>query len=181
MPAAPDQDRPAGLRQDRPAGLRQGDAKDRVTAAIQALFRLEGSRRLHQQLASAAGVSMSQQGYRLLGRIVEGGPTSPGQLASMLELDPAVVARLLRQLEDAGWVSRHRSSEDGRMTVVEVTAEGVETFERMREVIWRHMRRALSGWSEDDVAQLSVLLGRLVDDVQRDPYPSLATTPAVTR
>ena len=67
------------------------------------------------------------------------------------------------------------------MTVVEVTSEGAETFERMREVIWRHMRRALSGWSEDDVAQLSVLLGRLVEDVQRDPYPSLTATPAGPR
>ena len=67
------------------------------------------------------------------------------------------------------------------MTVVEVTPEGAETFERMREVIWRHMRRALSGWSDGDVTQLSVLLGRLVDDVQRDPYPSLAAAPSVLR
>ena len=154
------------------------DPKDRVTASIQALFRLEGSRRLHQQLASAAGVSISQQGFRLLGRIVEGGPTSPGQLASLLELDPAVVTRLLRQLDEAGWVARRRSSEDGRMTVVEVTPRGSETFERMREVIWRHMRRALSGWSDGDVERLSVLLERLVEDVQRDPYASLAETPA---
>ena len=151
---------------------------DRVTAAIQALFRLEGSRRLHQQLASAAGVSISQQAYRLLSRIVEGGPTSPGQLASLLELDPAVVTRLLRQLEEAGWVSRERSSRDGRMTVVESTPAGAETFERMREVIWRHMRRALSLWPDGDIENLSVLLERLVNDVQRDPYPSLTAAPA---
>ncbi|HVA73019.1 MAG TPA: MarR family transcriptional regulator [Acidimicrobiales bacterium] len=149
------------------------DPKDGVTAAIQALFRLEGSRRIHQQLASAAGVSISQQGLRLLGRIVEEGPTSPGQLASMLDLDPAVVTRLLRQLEESGWVSRNRSSEDGRVTVVEVTGPGAETFDRMREVIWRHMRRALSEWPVEDVERLSSLLGRLVEDVQQRPYPSL--------
>jgi DNA-binding MarR family transcriptional regulator len=149
------------------------DPKDGVTAAIQALFRLEGSRRIHQQLASAAGVSISQQGLRLLGRIVEGGPTSPGQLAALLDLDPAVVTRLLRQLEDAGWVSRSRSSEDGRMTVVDVTGPGADTFDRMREVIWRHMRRALSEWPPGEVEKLSSLLRRLVEDVQRQPYPSL--------
>lgn len=154
------------------------DPKDRVTAAIQALFRLEGSRRIHQQLASAAGVSISQQGLRLLGRIIEGGPTSPGQLASMLDLDPAVVTRLLRQLEEAGWVSRQRSTEDGRMTVVESTPAGEDTFDRMREVIWRHMRRALSGWPAGDVGKLSLLLERLVEDVQRDPYPNLTVTAA---
>ena len=154
------------------------EPEDRVTAAIQALFRLEGSRRIHQQLATAAGVSISQQGLRLLGRVAEGGPTSPGHLASMLDLDPAVVTRLLRQLEEAGWVSRQRSAQDGRMTVVETTAAGDETFDRMREVIWRHMRRALSGWPAGDVEKLSVLLERLVEDVQRDPYPSLPRTAA---
>jgi DNA-binding MarR family transcriptional regulator len=154
-----------------------GDQTDAVTAAIQTLFRLEGSRRLHQQLAAAAGVSISQQAYRLLGRVVESGPTSPGQLAGMLDLDPAIVTRLLRQLEDGGLVDRRRNRDDGRMTIVETTEAGRDTFDRMREVIWRHMRRALSGWPADDVAALALLLDRLVEDVQRHPYPSLDEAP----
>lgn len=148
------------------------DRTDSVTAAIQTLFRLEGSRRIHQQLAAAAGVTISQQGYRLLGRVVEGA-TSPGQLAGMLDLDPAIVARLLRQLEEGGLLERRRSEEDGRMTVVEATASGRDTFDRIREVIWRHMRRALSTWPPENVATLASLLDRLVEDVQRDPYPPL--------
>ena len=148
------------------------DQTDAVTAAIQTLFRLEGSRRLHQQLAAAAGVSISQQGYRVLGRVVEGA-TSPGQLAAMLDLDPAVVARLLRQLEDGGLLERRRSADDGRMTVVEATEAGRRTFDRIRDVIWRHMRRALSAWPAEDVATLAGLLDQLVTDVQRHPYPAL--------
>lgn len=154
-----------------------GDPTDAVTAAIQTLFRLEGSRRIHQQLATAAGVPVSQQGLRLLGRVVEGGPSSPGQLAGMLDLDPAVVTRLLRQLEDAGLVERRRSEDDGRMTVVEVTERGIRDFDRMREVIWRHMRRALSSWPARDVRDLAELLDRLVEDVQRLPYPALEDPP----
>lgn len=152
------------------------DPTDAVTAAIQTLFRLEGSRRIHQQLASAAGVSISQHGYRLLGRVVEGA-TSPGQLAVMLDLDPAIVARLLRQLEEGGLLQRRRSENDGRMTVVEATAFGRETFDRMREVIWRHMRRALSTWPVEDVSALASLLDRLVKSVQRYPYPALEDRP----
>lgn len=150
-----------------------GDQTDAVTAAIQTLFRLEGSRRLHQQLATAAGVAISQQAYRLLGRVVESGPTSPGQLAAMLDLDPAIVTRLLRQLEEAGLLERRRNRDDGRMTIVEATNAGRDTFDRIRQVIWRHMRRALSGWPAEDVAALGLLLHRLVEDVQRHPYPSL--------
>ncbi len=91
----------------------------------------------------------------------------------MLDLDPAIVARLLRQLEDGGLVDRSRNQDDGRMTVVEATASGQEIFDRMREVIWRHMRRALSGWPAEDVSNLAALLDRLVEEVQRQPYPKL--------
>jgi len=155
------------------------DPTDRVTAAIATLFRLEGSRRLHRQQAAAAGVSLSQQGLRLLGRLIDSGPASPGRLAGLLELDPAVVTRLLRQLEDGGFVMRERSDQDGRVSTMHATDTGREAFERMRQVIWRHMRRVLAGWNGSDIEALAALLDRLVADVQRAPYPTLPE--AVTR
>ncbi len=146
---------------------------DRVTGAIATLFRLEGSRRLHRQQAAAAGVDLSQQGLRLLGRLIDTGPTSPGELAARLELDPAVVARLLRQLEERGLVSRERSPTDGRVSTMHATDAGRDAFDRMRQVIWRHMRRVLAGWPEGDVEALATLLDRLVVDVQQIPYAAL--------
>jgi DNA-binding MarR family transcriptional regulator len=148
-------------------------ATDEVTAAIQALFRLGGSRRIHQQQSAAAGVSLSPQALRVLERTVEAASTTPGQLAHRLDLDPAVVTRLLRQLEDSGLVTRTRSSEDGRVSTVEPTPEGYDAFGRVREVIWAQVRRALADWPSDDVANLAGLLGRLVTDVQKEPYRPL--------
>ena len=150
------------------------DTTDRVTAAIATLFRLEGSRRLHRQQAEAAGVALSQQGLRLLGRLIDVGPTSPGQLATLLELDPAVVARLVRQLEDMDFVVRQRSAADGRVSTLQATPAGQDAFDRVRQVIWRHMRRVLDGWDPGDIADLAVLLERLVGDVQGVPYASVA-------
>lgn len=146
---------------------------DEVTAAIQTLFRLGGSRRIHQQQSAAAGVSLSPQALRVLERTVEAGTTTPGQLAHRLDLDPAVITRLLRQLEDSGLVTRTRSADDGRVTTVEPTPAGVDAFGRVREVIWDQVRRALAGWPRGDVAALAALLGRLVTDVQKEPYRSL--------
>jgi DNA-binding MarR family transcriptional regulator len=143
---------------------------DEVTAAIQTLFRLGGSRRIHQQQIAAAGVSLSPQALRVLERTVEAGHTTPGQLAHRLDLDPAVITRLLRQLEDCGLVTRSRSADDGRVTTVEPTAEGFDAFGRVRDVIWDQVRRTLAGWPEDDVGALADLLGRLVTDVQKEPY-----------
>jgi DNA-binding MarR family transcriptional regulator len=155
------------------------DPTDRVTAAIAVLFRLEGSRRLHRQQAEAAGVSLSQQAVRLLGRLIDQGPSTPGRLAALLELDPAVVTRLLRQLEDGGLARRERSPEDRRVSTVHATDAGREAFDRVREVIWRHMRSVLDGWAATDTEALARLLERLVADVQKVPYSRL-DEPAVT-
>jgi DNA-binding MarR family transcriptional regulator len=146
---------------------------DEVTAAIQTLFRLSGSRRIHQQQSAAAGVSLSPQALRVLERTVEAGQTTPGQLADRLDLDPAVVTRLLRQLEDSGLVTRSRSLEDGRVSTIEATTEGLDAFGRVRDVIWDQVRRALAGWPRPDIAALAELLGRLVRDVQTEPYRPL--------
>lgn len=146
---------------------------DEVTAAIQTLFRLGGSRRIHQQQVAAAGVSLTPQSLRVLEWTVEAGSTTPSQLADRLDLDRAVITRLLRQLEDAGLVRRARSPEDGRVSTVEGTEAGRDAMRRVRAVIWDQVRRTLGGWPVGDVASLAALLGRLVADVQREPYRPL--------
>ena len=152
------------------------DATDRVTAAIQTLFRLGGSRRIHDQQTAAAGITISPQALRTLERVIESGRTTPGQLAAVMDLDPAAVTRLLRQLEDAGLVTRSRSADDGRVSTVEVTDFGRDAFNRVRDVIGDQVRRAISGWPEEELDQLGGLLSRLVSDVQRHPYRSLSPT-----
>jgi DNA-binding MarR family transcriptional regulator len=143
---------------------------DGVTAAIQTLFRLNGSRRIHQQQSAAAGITVSSLALRVLERVVESGSTTPGQLATLLELDPATVTRLLRQLEDAGLVSRARSEDDGRVSTIAATPEGTAAFARYREVIWDQVERAMSGWAPEDAARLAELLTRLVHDILEVPY-----------
>lgn len=151
------------------------DATDAVTEAIQTLFRLGSSRRIHQQQAAAAGVAISPLALRVLEWALEAQSTTPGELAARLDLDPGAVTRLLRQLEDAGLVVRSRSSEDGRVSTVAATDAGRQAFGRFRDVIWDQVRRSLSEWQADDLAALADLLARLVHDVQEEPYRSLST------
>ena len=90
-----------------------------------------------------------------------------------MQLDPAVVARLLRQLEDSGFVVRRRSEEDGRVASLAATAEGRAAFGRVREVIWRQMRTVLDSWDPAAIDAFADLLDRLVADVQQVPYQTL--------
>jgi DNA-binding MarR family transcriptional regulator len=153
---------------------------DAITAEIQALFRLGGSRRVLAQQMEAAAVSLTPQALRVLERSVDADQTTPGRLAVQLDLDPATVTRLLRQLEDAGLVRRARDNGDRRVSTVHPTQAGREAFDRYREVIWGQVRRALASWPAGDLAALAELLGRLVRDVQKEPYRPVSTPTGYT-
>jgi DNA-binding MarR family transcriptional regulator len=151
-----------------------GDDVDVIERALETLFRLNASRKLHVRRATAAGVVISQPGFVLLRRIHEDGPLSIGELARLTDMDPAATGRQVRQLEDEGLVERGPSSADGRVTFVRVTPRGREVRRRINEVLYRHMEDVLQTWSKADLASLATLLGRLVDDLRTVQYRSLA-------
>jgi DNA-binding MarR family transcriptional regulator len=105
---------------------------------------------------------------------LESEQATPGQLAARLDLDPAVVTRLLHQLEDAGLVARHPSPTDGRVITVDATDEGRQAFARVRDVIWDQVRRTLAEWPDGEIERFADLLDRLVHDVQHQPYQPLS-------
>jgi DNA-binding MarR family transcriptional regulator len=151
-----------------------GDDLDAIERALETLFRLNASRKVHARLSNAAGVVISQPGYVLLRRIHEDGPLSLGELAKLTEMDPAATGRQVRQLESDGLVQRGPSSADGRVTFVRVTPKGRDVRRRINEVMYRHMEDVLEAWSSTDRAALARLLVRLVDDLRTVRYRSLA-------
>jgi DNA-binding MarR family transcriptional regulator len=83
-------------------------------------------------------------------------------LVELLMLTPSGVTRLLDGLQEAGLVENVQCKSDARVTWARLTEDGIETVQcvgathakRLRS----HFREALS---EDEVEQLSELLGRL--------------------
>lgn len=148
-------------------------SEDLLARSLDTLVRLGGSRRLHQRQASAAGYPLSQQGFRLLRRIVERGATSPGELARLSDIDPSVVTRQLRQLALDGYIERTATPGDRRVSTVRPTEQGRAAVVRMRGVLSGHMRLALRSWPAADIETLAGLLGRLVDDLRAVPYPEM--------
>jgi DNA-binding MarR family transcriptional regulator len=149
-------------------------AGDGVERALETLFRLNASRKVHARRAAAAGVVISQPGFVLLRRIQEDGPLSLGELARLTDMDPAATGRQIRQLEQDGLVERGPSSADGRVTYVRVTPEGDDVRRRISEVLDQHMEDVLHEWSKADRADLARLLARLVDDLRSAHYRTVA-------
>jgi DNA-binding MarR family transcriptional regulator len=151
---------------------------DGVERALESLFRLNASRKVHALRAAAAGVTISAPGFVLLRRVQEDGPLSLGEIARRTDMDPAAAGRQVRQLERDGLVERVASAGDGRVTNVSVTPAGREARRRISEVLDRHMEDVLDAWSPADRANLARLLTRLADDLRSVHYRTLADQPA---
>ncbi|KAA1380843.1 MarR family winged helix-turn-helix transcriptional regulator [Aeromicrobium fastidiosum] len=83
------------------------------------------------------------------------------QLSALLHLDPGTASPLLKRLEAAGMVSRRRSTDDERVLVVSVTAEGRELRRRALAVPSTMLARL--GMTETDLVATNDVLHRIID------------------
>ncbi|MGH9016864.1 MAG: MarR family winged helix-turn-helix transcriptional regulator [Acidimicrobiales bacterium] len=155
-----------------PPTLDNGEETDvgAIEGALEHLFRLNASRKVHQRRAAAAGVAISQPGFQLLRRIHEEDGLHIGALARLTEMDPAATGRQITQLEADGLVTRQRHSDDGRAVVVKVTPAGAEVRRRLSLVAERHMADVLAGWTAADRRRFAALLPRFVEGLRQVPY-----------
>ena len=85
-----------------------------------------------------------------------------GQLGSILHLDAGTLTPLLKRLEKAGYVTRERSKEDERVTVISITPEGNKLKEKCKDIPMK-MASEGSGLSEKDARELYRLLYLFLD------------------
>ena len=111
-----------------------------------------------------AGGSASTWQVLLLVRTQSWGTQS--ELAEELGLTSATVTHHLNALERKGLVRRWREDSNRRVQRVELTEDGVELFDRLRDVASRHDKQLRSQLSDDEVSQLGDLLERLAAGVQ---------------
>jgi DNA-binding MarR family transcriptional regulator len=66
--------------------------------------------------------------------VLMGGPRTLGELASLEQVQPPTMSRVVRELEGAGLVTRTRDAADARVVWVEWTAEGRTVLSQGREL-----------------------------------------------
>ena len=83
-------------------------------------------------------------------------------LAEAVVLTASGLSRRVDRLERAGWVSRERSSEDGRSIETVLTADGAQFFARVSDFHLTGVRRHFAErFSDEELKTLAALLGRL--------------------
>ncbi|PRY52198.1 MarR family transcriptional regulator [Geodermatophilus tzadiensis] len=122
--------------------------------------------RLAQALKQAAAADgRDRAALVLLFPLVRVGPLRQSALAELVHADPSTVSRHVAALVEQGLVQRVADETDGRATRLVVTDAGRAAVERLREERTAHLAAVTAGWSDDDLAVLTDLFGRLLDDL----------------
>ena len=85
-----------------------------------------------------------------------------GQLGEILRLDAGTLTPLLKRLEKAGYVTRERSKDDERVTVISITAEGNKLRDKCKDIPVK-MAASGSALSAEDAKELYRLLYLFLD------------------
>jgi len=73
---------------------------------------------------------ITEQQWRVLRVLIDEGPADPSQLAASAILHPPSVTRILRELLERGFIERAIDRNDGRRSIVSVSAAGKQLFGR---------------------------------------------------
>src|SRR5829696_8310573 len=105
-----------------------GEGVAAAELALERLFRLTVSRKMHTRQSAAVGAFVSRAGYAVLRSIHEADELTLGELARQCSMDPAAAGRQVKVLEDDGLVERSTAEDDARVTVVRLTDDGRDVY-----------------------------------------------------
>jgi DNA-binding MarR family transcriptional regulator len=134
----------------------------------QFLTLLRQRRQYARQIESERGIK--PRDFSVLRFLWEAGPATVSQVQAFLHNSASTTSTLIAQLEEAGYVSRSRSSEDNRVVIVHLTAVGQEIAEQAPFGGLPLLRRRLSQLSE---ARLHEIGGALTELMQLMEAPEV--------
>lgn len=103
----------------------------------------------------------------VLGSLKGGKALSQAELARIAQVEQPSMAQLLNRMERDGLVERVPDPEDKRSRLISLTAGAVKRMPEAKALMEAHVQDALAGFSPEELAELSRLLGRLNDNIDR--------------
>lgn len=112
-----------------------------------------------------AGLGLTQAQWRTLARLASVEGCRQTDLASLTEIAPISLARLVDRLEQSGLVERRRHPADRRAVQLYCTPAGRRLVRRMRRIATGTYDRALRGVAPADRERLVRMLARMRDNL----------------
>ena len=131
--------------------------------------------------ALKAGQPDARAAQHLLFPLERLGPLRQSALADLVHADPSTVSRHVAALVEQGLVRRVPDESDGRASRLVVTDTGRTALARIRAEREAHLAQVTADWPAADLAALTRLFGRFLDDLTArlptDPATPLGTGP----
>ncbi len=105
--------------------------------------------------------------YALLLRLLDEGPLRVGEVARRFGIDKSTASRHLGKLEEEGLVEAVADERDARSVLLRVTPRGEAHLNDVRQARMQPIRRLFDTWPREDQEELSRLLARLNEDLDR--------------
>lgn len=103
---------------------------------------------------TGAATDLTSTQTMVLATVIVKGPLGPSELARVERLNPTMLSRVLRRLEEGGLIRRLSDPTDGRAVLVEATDAGRALHERIRAARSEELSAVLADLESDERAAL---------------------------
>jgi DNA-binding MarR family transcriptional regulator len=110
------------------------------------------ARRLRSQRVNTAA-TLSQ--LSALSTVAKCGPLSAGEIATVEQVQPPSMTKILAALEHSGWVQRSSHPDDRRQSIIAITPAGCELLSEEARARDEWLAKRLVELSEDDLRKLT--------------------------
>ncbi len=117
------------------------------------------SRSQAQRLLKAGG-GLSIVEWRILWDVLEAGPITVRELADLQKSDHSLISRILPKMVKSGLITLTRDTKDGRQTLVDLTQQGIASYEKAAPVMAKRRAALLKHFSKEEIDQLVAYLDR---------------------
>lgn len=142
---------------------------DALEVALDAIHRARSRPEARRAVLGPGGESLSATDRWLLNRLDEAGPLRMSALARWQEVEPPTMTAQVRRLESRGWIIRQPDPTDRRVVMVALQPAGRQVIRHAQKAARETANHLVAHWSEHDRQELTRLLVRLADELDRLP------------
>ena len=116
---------------------------------------------------SLNGNRLDRLALMILGTLSHQGPLRLSAIADRCGFDQSTASRQVSALEQAGLLERTTDPEDRRAVLLKTSPKGKRLLQRLEIGRRKRLERLLNGWTTDEIATFTELLGRLNESTER--------------
>lgn len=125
------------------------------------------NRQQHNASFKSNEMMVSRAQGHLLGLLLMKDGLTQKELSSQLQIRPASLGELVDKLQQNGYVERRVNEKDKRVSNVYLTEDGRKSANEVMQARMKLVDNIFSGLSEEEMNQLSSLMGKLIDSIEQ--------------